>query len=421
MKLVHSICATALCLLLAAPSLAQDKAKAPVQVEKKPPAINIHPSIKKEAQRAIDIGLRWLKEQQQKDGHWSIDQFPAVTALVVQAHLNDPSRKPMEVQPHVRKALKYILSCVRKDGGIYKDVPNPRGGGLRNYNTSICMAALAASGDITYDPIIRKARDFVISMQNLKPGVHYGGFGYDKDLGRAYADMTNTVIAVESIRFTEFVVNNNCAPPLKSIKDRQPPADKIEHKDVDWDAAVKFLTRCQNLKTKYSDHPIKLGEKHEGGSFYEPKRGQTEEGKDALGRQIWNSYGTASYGALMCFLLADVKKDDPRVKGTIKWIGNNWTLKEHPGQGQQGLYFYYHTIAKALRAYGEESLTLKDGKKIDWRSKLAVKLISLQKIDPKTGLGHWVNTNGRWMENDPVLATAYSVLALEMLISETGP
>jgi len=35
-------------------------------------------------------------------------------------------------------------------------------------------------------------------------------------------------------------------------------------------------------------------------------------------------------------------------------------------------------------------------------------VISLQKPD-----GSWVNENNRWWENDPVLVTAYSLLALE--------
>ena len=54
-------------------------------------------------------------------------------------------------------------------------------------------------------------------------------------------------------------------------------------------------------------------------------------------------------------------------------------------------------------------------KVIDWRSEMAKKLISIQKVDPKTGNGYWKNETGRFWENDPTLATAYSIIALKML------
>lgn len=58
---------------------------------------------------------------------------------------------------------------------------------------------------------------------------------------------------------------------------------------------------------------------------------------------------------------------------------------------KQGLYYYYHTMAKALSTYGIDSLTLKDGKVINWREALAKRLIDLQNYK-----GCWVNESGRW-------------------------
>lgn len=78
--------------------------------------------------------------------------------------------------------------------------------------------------------------------------------------------------------------------------------------------------------------------------------------------------------------------------------------------GVQGLYYYYQAMSKALSAMGIDTLTLEDGRKVDWRDELANKLISIQKSD-----GSWVNTNNRWWEADPVLVTSYCVLALEQL------
>jgi squalene-hopene/tetraprenyl-beta-curcumene cyclase len=78
--------------------------------------------------------------------------------------------------------------------------------------------------------------------------------------------------------------------------------------------------------------------------------------------------------------------------------------------GKDGLYYYYHTMAKALSIYGVETLTLKDGKTVNWRKDLAKRLMDLQNGD-----GFWVNESGRWWERDPVLVTSYAVITLEII------
>ena len=75
--------------------------------------------------------------------------------------------------------------------------------------------------------------------------------------------------------------------------------------------------------------------------------------------------------------------------------------------GAQGLYYYYHTFAKALAAIGEDRLVDSNGESHDWRAELAEELISRQQPD-----GSWVNGNPRWLEGDPNLVTGYSLLAL---------
>ncbi len=75
-------------------------------------------------------------------------------------------------------------------------------------------------------------------------------------------------------------------------------------------------------------------------------------------------------------------------------------------------------MARTLNVLGEEPFGLADGRKVRWREDLITRLVSLQRIDPKTGLGYWQNDVGRWMENDPVLATAYALMTLEALYVE---
>ena len=67
-------------------------------------------------------------------------------------------------------------------------------------------------------------------------------------------------------------------------------------------------------------------------------------------------------------------------------------------------------MAKALSAANIGMLKLDDGKEVDWRSQLAGKLLASQREN-----GSWVNDNGRWMESNPVLVTAFTVMSLEQI------
>jgi squalene-hopene/tetraprenyl-beta-curcumene cyclase len=78
-----------------------------------------------------------------------------------------------------------------------------------------------------------------------------------------------------------------------------------------------------------------------------------------------------------------------------------------PLSGQQGLYYYYHTMAKALSIYGESIITDEKGARHDWARELAARLVRLQKPQ-----GCWVNEADRWMEGIPELDTSYALVAL---------
>lgn len=142
-----------------------------------------------------------------------------------------------------------------------------------------------------------------------------------------------------------------------------------------------------------------VGAQGKGGFTYSP-----EGGKDGT-----HSYGTMTYSGLLSLIHAKVDRDDPRVKAAVEWLSRHYALDENPGQGQAGLFYYYFVMAKALTAAGLDALPTADGE-VDWRAGLARRLIGLQRPD-----GSWVNENGRWMEQDPVLVTGYAVLALNQL------
>jgi hypothetical protein len=69
-------------------------------------------------------------------------------------------------------------------------------------------------------------------------------------------------------------------------------------------------------------------------------------------------------------------------------------------------------MARALHAYGEPIVSDAQGKKHDWRIELIAKLASLQQAD-----GHWVGYE-KYMEDNPMIVTPYSVLALQEAVQD---
>jgi len=361
-------------------------------VTKQPVGGPIDISTAKETEAAINRGLDWLAAQQKEDGSWSEASFPALTALPLWAFSMSHHPKKAEI---TAKAAKFILRNVQPDGGIYCKNPS-KGGGLSNYNTALCMIALHSLNDPQFTPVVLKARKFVAGGQHFGADLYEGGMGYDRETGRNYTDLSDSVIAYESMRLTQ------------SAEDLR---DKSEaHVDLDWAAAVRYLDRLQS-KTGTNDD-------NAGGFAYRPDESKAGTTTNKAGIVVFRSYGSMTYAGLLSLIYADVNKNDPRVQSAFDWAAKHWTLDENPGMGDQGLYYFYGVLSKALAAYGRDTIPAKDQSQIIWRDALAKKLIGLQKVDSKTGHGYWVNTNNRFWEANDVLVTAYTLLALEVTVGK---
>ncbi len=124
------------------------------------------------------------------------------------------------------------------------------------------------------------------------------------------------------------------------------------------------------------------------------------------------AYGSMTYSGFKSLLYAGLKKGDPRVDAALGWIQQNYTVEENPGLGTDGMYYYYVVFARALHALGQPTLevTSEDGEKSprNWGHDLAARLSTLQNDD-----GSFRSVDDRWMEDNPVLITAYSLVALQ--------
>ncbi|MCS6771515.1 MAG: terpene cyclase/mutase family protein [Kiritimatiellae bacterium] len=387
------------CLALASASIATAD-ESPILLRTLQPAAGVSESLAREAISARDRAVRWLIRQQAPEGYWSNPDFPALTALPVWALVRHGARS----EPAVERGVQYILSCVNENGSICKTPREERrGGGLCNYNTAIAMVALYEVGREDLIPVVQRARQFIAGTQHFGDDIYYGGMGYDEATGRPYADLSNSYIAYEAMRLTERV---------EELR-RQGEA----RADLNWEAARRFIERVQN-RPESNDQPWASDDPAEYGGFaYKPDSSMAGSYTNEAGQVRLRSYGSMTYAGLLSFIYAQVDKSDPRVQSAFEWALKYWNLDENPGMGQQGLYYYYQTLAKALAIMNQDVLHLADSRRINWREELIKKLVSLQRIEPD-GSGYWKNDEGRWWEADPVLVTSYCLLALDMALPQ---
>jgi squalene-hopene/tetraprenyl-beta-curcumene cyclase len=262
------------------------------------------------------------------------------------------------------------------------------------------MMALLAAGKPEYEPVLLKGRQFLIGLQGdfgekgKIDSPFDGGIGYGSHY--EHSDMGNTLAALEALYHTRHIARDK---PL------------AEPKQLNYAAAIHFLESCQNLPGRNPQSWVAGDPKNVGGFVYYPGASMAGNVTNAAtGRVALRSYGSMSYSGLLSYIYADLKPDDPRVRAVFQWLKENYTLQENPQMGSSGLYYYYHTMSKALNLLGVSELDLAGGRKADWRRQLSQKLLDLQQRD-----GSWVNGDGRWWEKDPVLTTAYALLSLEYI------
>lgn len=342
-------------------------------------------SLKNEVDRAVERGADWLVKNQNVKGYWSTTDHPAITALALVALQGKES--DLDDAAASKKGYAFLLENFHDNGTIHG------GKGLMNYNTSIGLLALVAAKEERYKPQILAARKYLLGTQidmgeKGKLDTRFdGGVGYGSRY--EHSDMANTLQALEALYYS-----------------RQFTVDSPNQQNLDWKAAIHFLQNCQNLPSHNPQSSTDPQDK--GGFVYHPE--ESKAGTNTInGRVALRSYGSISYAGLLSYIYADLDKNDPRVQAVYQWLRKNYTLEENPGMGPQGLYYYFHTLAKALTAYGVNELPTKNGT-VKWREQLALRLINLQKRD-----GSWENDNGRWFEKDPALVTAYAMITLEII------
>jgi squalene-hopene/tetraprenyl-beta-curcumene cyclase len=348
---------------------------------------------------AVTKGQAWLLAQQQENGAFLPgNQFAvAMTAMVISALAGEPCAIPSD-DPRMQKALAFVRSFRQPNGGIY----DPQEG-MGDYGTALALMAFKATR--TDDPkTVKGAQEYLFGIQNKDPNDSARG-------GLGYADHAP---GDENLNTTEFA--------LRALRSSGVAAD-----DPHMKAALEFLQRCQNLST-VNDQTWAGGD---GGAVYSPKESKAEgswasEEDKAAGKTMaesgaLNSYGSMTYALISSYVALDLTAEDPRVAAALAWVKDHYQFDANPGMRpgaeRQGLMYYYLLMARTMDHLDYAKFTLKDGKEVDWRSDLFQVImgsaIPTEVGGDKTGGLLWMNSEKRWGESVPHIATTYMVTALK--------
>ena len=350
----------------------------PAEAEVATPAVSPAP----DAVAMRDRGVRFLTAAQLDDGSWNERESVGATALAVTALMR--SGVPAESDA-VSRGLAYLLQNRRDDGGIYGE-----GSIHRNYDTCLAMLALTAAGRTDLEDQIAFLKQLQwdqtegIGLDNTA----FGGAGYGS---HERPDLSNTQFFIDALHEA-------------GLPEDDPAMQK----------ALVFLSRAQNLDTPFNQTPL-APLVDDGGFLYTPAgEGESKAGRSATGGL--RSYGSMTYAGLKSLIYAGLDKSDVRVRAATDWLRSRYTMDENPGLDQQGLFYYYHTLAKTMAALGQDRFVTADDVSHDWRADLVAALAERQQGD-----GSWINPADRWMEGDPRLVTSYALLALSyaMPVDET--
>ena len=365
--------------------------------------------------QAKDISAKaisWLRTQQdEQTGGWAVSpdgpQYPAITGLVVNGLIMERAIDAND--PAVRRGVEFMLRYRQPDGGIYDRI-------LPSYNTAICLSALSRvnrpEAAAAVEPAIAFLRSLQWSDEALegsdevrrvgKDHPFFGGVGYGRN-GRP--DNSNLGVYTQAM----YDAGLSCDDPA-------------------FQRALTFLQRTQ-MDERVNDMPYAKGSR-QGGFIYATAeneqtlgQGQSMAGtieetlSDGTRASRLRAYGSMTYNGFKSMIYANLSRDDQRVRLAYDWLRRNYTVRENPGLGTDGMYYYFLTMTRALDAWGPPTIEVLGSspdsrpETRDWQNDLIARLAELQNED-----GSFKSVDDRWMENNPVLITAYALLAVQTVL-----
>lgn len=345
----------------------------------------------------------YLWAQQSVDGGWHSQTHgllkggQALTPFILHALLQSSSDN-LQVGEKVSLGLDFIRSNTSSEGVL--GVANAQILEYPNYATSYGLRVLVEHGAAQDAEQIEQMYTYLLSQQfdTSRSIQHdhgaFGGWGFGEQQLPAgqvgYVDLSHTRRVLQSLR-------------VASLRDL----------DIVYEQARQFLGGLQNrnlLSTPERDN-------YDGGFHYSPVAFLANKGMvvQTTDDDIFLSYATATCDGLLALAAAGVHKDDPAVIDALHWLSANNHLAypegiphDNPAQWHRVMFFYHLAVrAEVYAVYG-------------WPIGAKEAMVALLNTHMRKD-GSFMNELGAPnKENDPLLATALALSALQHIMSAPG-
>ena len=330
---------------------------------------------------AIDLGLQWLRNNQNADGGWGEGTGLAILCFLEKRQSADWAAQPQgyinmppEDQQRVQSGVKY---CIQR-------IPGFEQGGVNSYQTSACLMAMSTylstmgPDDVGANTTVTGALSTGVQQLKNMQGIagqnspNDGGFDYNSRNNRG--DMSTTQFAMAGLFASERIL---------------PQA-----------ANTLPLARGFINNTRGGD----------GGHAYA-----------AFGNS--NNHAMTASGA-WTYLLSGLTPEDPNVQGALSWLQQNYV---HDNNGRQGSgnsqYYYLWASAKAFEVsvgqqagaiYSDQIGGVLDPASLGYPEESARWYFDYAwfLLNDQGGNGNWCANNNISCWSGSVPATSYALLIL---------
>jgi squalene-hopene/tetraprenyl-beta-curcumene cyclase len=318
----------------------------------------------------------YLWSRQGPDGGWHSETYgllksgQSLTPFILGALLDVPEVVCPRPAGGVDRVLAFIRRHLDAEGALGR--ADPALDDYPNYATSLAIRAFVRSGrteDVPRMVACLRKQQFAEHLGWTEDHPAYGAWGMGGPLRRpphtGHLDLSMTRHVLEALR-----------------DGGVPPDDPAFRK------AEVFLERCRNP---------------DGGFFFSTVI--VDANKAGKGGGTWRSYGTTTADGILAHLAVGARPDDSRVSAARAWLAGRHRADRVPGfpdgleqDWRTGMYFYY--AAGAARAFHALSAP-------GWRDGLIEALAARRRPD-----GSFRNASFLMKEDDPLIATTFSVMAL---------
>jgi len=303
-------------------------------------------TLQERVDQAIKLGVNFLLSQISEEGtiqgnRRNVDEkdqlYGGLTALVAYALLE---AKVSPQQPQLKRAIDWLMSAKLKG----------------TYAVSLRACALAQLNDPKALALLKRDTEWLIEAAGED-----GAYGYVSRHGRATGTTDNSN--------SQFAVLGLWAAAQRGVKVPNNLWRRIERHWLD----------CQNPDGGWNYRKDSSSESY--GSMTAAGMASLFIAFDAIHRED--------------FLQPTGQKEYLPITSGLKWLEENFSIRDNPGRGKQWWYYWLYSVERVARTSGHKRFG-----KHDWYAEGAARLLAIQ------------DTDGSWDKHQGIHETAFAVLFL---------